>query len=124
MTRIRVTYDPRRGLVQEAGGRGFSINSPIYYNNASELTHSVSADHTVGEESLLIVDASAGDVTVTLPAAAGGRLISVKKIDASSNTVTLQPSGGETIDGGVTATITVQWTTLTLQEVGGAWYIR
>lgn len=48
------------------------------------------------------VDATAGNATVTLPNAATakkGMAFGIKKIDASSNTVTIQVSGGGTIDG-------------------------
>jgi hypothetical protein len=62
---------------------------------------------------------------VQLPAATGtGRILNIKKIDASASTVTLTPDGAETIDGAGSYIITTQWTNITIQDGGaGTWYI-
>ena len=65
----------------------------------------ISANYTAADGEALAVDASAGAVTITLPSPSSGARVRVKKTDASSNTVTVQPSGSETIDGASSHTI-------------------
>ncbi len=52
----------------------------------------------------VLVDASGGAVTITLPAAAShsGRIYNIKKIDSTANIVTIDPNSAELIDGIVT----------------------
>ncbi len=44
-------------------------------------------------------DATAGDITYTLPAWTLGMQLVFKRVDSTSNTVTILPSGSNTIDG-------------------------
>lgn len=64
-----------------------------------------------------------GTTTVTLPAASDspGRKITVKNVDASL-TATIA-SGGGTIDGGTTKTLTAQYKYATVQSDGTNWFI-
>lgn len=69
------------------------------------------SSHTVlnNTHQTVLVDASAGPVTITLPAATnGGRRYDVKKIDNSSNVVTIACEVGNTLDGASTIELTVQ----------------
>lgn len=63
----------------------------------------VSSDVTLeeGADQLVIVDASAAPVTVTLQRAdgSGGKRFCVKKIDSSANVVTIEARAGQKIDG-------------------------
>lgn len=70
----------------------------------------VTSDHVMGTESIVLVDASAGDVDVTIPAVASrlGDELVVMKIDSSSNSVTVTASGGDTIAGAPIQTFTMQ----------------
>jgi hypothetical protein len=70
-------------------------------------------------------DATSGAVTVNLPAATGsGRIIRIKKLDASANVVTLAAAAAETIDGAASASLTAQYSTLSVQDVAaGVWDI-
>lgn len=67
-----------------------------------------SSDFSVDEKNVfLYVDAAAGAVTVTLPTATGstarnGRVVHVKKIDATRNVVTIDGDAAQTIDGEAT----------------------
>lgn len=72
-----------------------------------------------------LVDASSASVTVTLPLAAtfAGRVLHVKKIDASPNTVTVDGNGAETIDDATTQVITTQYVSLALYSDGAEWWI-
>jgi hypothetical protein len=71
-----------------------------------------------------ICDAATGNITVTLPdcATCSGMYYTAKKIDASANTVTLDPNGAQTIDGVSTAVISVQYTSVTIFSNGSTWY--
>ena len=73
---------------------------------------SVTAAYTVPSNIFHVrADVTSAGFTVTLPAAAtrDGRQISVKKIDASGNTLTLGVTGSDTIDGTATKTTTTQY---------------
>ena len=57
-------------------------------------------------DSRLFVDASGGPVTIQLPLAASTpeRDFEIRKIDSSTNAVTVLPAGGQTIDGSASTT--------------------
>lgn len=92
------------------------VKTAINYN-------ATTADHTI------LVDASAGNRTVNLPALAAaysspnGLILYVKKIDSSGNTVTLDGSGGETIDGAATFDLLAEDESVTVQAYSDGWYI-
>lgn len=70
------------------------------------------ASFTADENFFFPVDASAGAVTVTLPAAATwtpGKPYIVKKTDSTTNTVTIQRSGTDTFDGATSVVIRAQY---------------
>jgi len=61
-------------------------------------------------------------VTITLhPVATADYPITIKKIDSSTNTVTIDPNGAETIDGAATVVIATQNTVSQLYSDGSAW---
>lgn len=72
-----------------------------------------------------LCDATGGNMVIALPAAAScsGRIYNIKKIDASGNTVTIDPNLAELIDGAATKIIAAQWTSVMCQSNGSAWYI-
>lgn len=90
----------------------YQINGPsqpiLIYPGVKEVSES---DYTiVPNDDVVLVDATANNVTLTLQPAAyygGGMSLSVliKRIDASGNTVTVQRSGTDTLDGGTSTTI-------------------
>lgn len=87
---------------------------------------SVNANTTLDNtHETVLVDASGGARTMTLPAAAGctGRRYNVKKVDSSANGVIIDPNGAETIDGATTKTIAVQYDSLTIESDGAGWVI-
>jgi hypothetical protein len=69
------------------------------------------------------VDATAGAVAVTLPDATrfAGRRFTVKKIDASTNSVTIQGPSGQTINGSVSMSTTTPWAAFRLYSTGDNW---
>lgn len=72
---------------------------------------------------LALVNASGGPVTVLLPKApSSGESVTVKKVDASANVVTIS-GNGKLIDGAASKTLTAQWASLTVEGDGAAWPI-
>ena len=74
-------------------------------------------------DNVILVNASSGDVTITLPASSSGLNFTVKKIDSSSNTVTVASNGSETIDGSSTQVIISQYDAISLVSDGSNFYI-
>lgn len=83
----------------------------------------ISANYTVGPlDEILLVDCTAGAITITLPDAVGntGLSLYIKKIDSSGNAVTIATVNNQTIDGAATQTISTQWQTYQLKAGIGA----
>lgn len=79
----------------------------------------------LSEDGYLRANAVGGNMTINLPAAVGnGRLVSIKKIDSSANTVTIDGSGSETIDGATTYVLTTQYQGVQIIDcASGVWDI-
>ena len=105
-------------LLEVDGAEGLAIET-VTGNTTLDTTHST-----------VLVNAS-GNVTITLPTAASaynstdgiGRIYEIKKIDADADTVTIDGNGSETIDGGTTAVLNVQYESITIQSDGNNWHI-
>lgn len=76
-------------------------------------------------DNVILCDATAGAITIDLPAAAtaSGKVLVIKKIDATANTVTIDGDTGDLIDGAATQVISAQWTAIEIVCNGTAWYI-
>jgi trimeric autotransporter adhesin len=96
---------------------GGSLSLPII-NQSADYTLTEN-DHTV------VVNASASEVTITLPPAAGleGRVYIIKKIDSTSNNVVIDGNGAELIDGLTTQELNLPYESLKVQCDGTNWYI-
>jgi hypothetical protein len=81
--------------------------------------------YAAADGEVVVYNATGGASTVTLPAAASSAnvKITVKKTDASANTVTVDANLSETIDGATTAVVGTQYTSLTFVCDGSAWHI-
>ena len=79
----------------------------------------------VAADELIVVNATGGAVTVTLPAAASsnGRQIRVKKTDSSANSVTVDGNGAETIDGSANVQLLAQHEVVLLVCDGTEWWV-
>jgi len=98
----------------------------------SDLCSSITGDHTAVMGETIIADASGASITITLPAfhAFQGMktAITVKKIDEDAPTghwVTLDGTGGDTIDGSTTYRLSDQYDSVTVMSKGDGdtWYI-
>ena len=84
----------------------------------------LAADATVGAgTSLVTIDATAGDVTATLPPVADcpGMVIRAKRLDASGNVATVAADGAETIEGAADYDLAAQWSGVTLVSDWTRW---
>jgi len=86
---------------------------------------SASDDYTPDEEDVILVNASAKAVTITMPEAADseGKFYYIKKIDATANAVILNGYEAETVDGNLTVSITIQYECLQIVCDGTNWWI-
>jgi hypothetical protein len=76
----------------------------------------------------ITVDATSGNVTITLPAASAsfgdqiGLDLIFKRLDNSGNTVTIQRAGSDTIDGATSFALTTQYESKRLRAIStSAW---
>lgn len=76
-------------------------------------------------DDILLGDASGGAFSITLPAATAstGLVLTIKKIDASANAVTIDGNASETIDGATTKALGSQYASYEIACDGSAWYI-
>lgn len=91
----------------------------------SVVTKVISYSATTNDD-VILCDATTGPLAVGLPSAAtsAGKTLTIKKIDASANAVTV--TGDlitETIDGAITQTIGSQWTAIEVVCDGLDWFI-
>jgi hypothetical protein len=83
----------------------------------------VSSNHTASQGENVFVDASSSAVTVTLPSPSTDLIVNVKKIDSSSNDVTVSPNSSETIDDQANIIISSEYASLTFASDGTDYYI-
>lgn len=92
-------------------------------------TVSKTANYTVLEtdrDKLILADATSGSITIALLAAAtagDGFQIAIKKVDSSSNAVTIDGNGTETIDGSLTLALANQHEITVITSNGTNWFV-
>lgn len=103
-----------------------SIVEYIKKYQIKEVTSTSTTPYTLGANNTLLVNASGGNKTVNLPAAASstGREYTVIKTDSTAaNSVTLDGNGSETINGATTLEMTGQYSQVKIISDGSNWYI-
>lgn len=109
-----------------------TLNAAVTANQAFvAITGDASGPYTetlapTAAHTIYVVDVALGVATLTLPAVASstGKIITIKKVDASVNAITLDGNGAETIDGAATlATVDAQYDVVTLGCDGTEWHI-
>jgi hypothetical protein len=94
----------------------------IEFSTVSTSTN-ISPTETIGLITILC-NATSGNITVSLPTAvASEAAFNIKKIDSSTNTVIIDPSGAQTIDGEATVTIYDDDDFVQVQSDGTNWVI-
>jgi hypothetical protein len=124
------TSTPQGGLVVTNGNVGIGTWAPnaslnIVGSIAVTTVSKNSAYTATAMDHVILVDASGGAVTITLPAAAAssGRMYQIKKTDSSTNALTIKGNAAETIDGTNTISTTTQYQSYTLVCDGTQWWI-
>jgi hypothetical protein len=82
---------------------------------------------TADDAGLVLVDASGGNRTITLPAASAANARPIRldlvRTDTTANTVTIQRAGSDTIEGGTTVLLAVRERMALLSDGGSAWRV-
>lgn len=142
-----IGYTPAAGVFSKGAGVFIDTNNnvgigaqppttiPLYATGASLFVQGLQSNQgnfmridnvtTTGSLGLtnyfITIDATAGNVTLTLPAAstAFGNSMGIKyvvqRIDNSGNTITIQRAGSDTINGGTSFTLGTQWESKNIQ---------
>lgn len=114
-----------------AGGKGFyryDTNSASWLPigvMARPLTSKTANYTATTYDSIILVSASGGSVTITLPTAVGikGKEFTIKKTDSSANIVTVDGNGSETIDGDTTRDLALQYEAIDIISDNASWWI-
>ena len=120
---VRRAY--KLGNVPEDYRAGWMRQTLAYISRAiwQPVSRAVIASTTVdASDELLLVDCTAGGVTVTFPPAIQMQFaqITVKKVDSGANVITL----AGTVDSVVNMTIPYPMMSLTIQSDGASWWIK
>ncbi len=102
-----------------------SIQTQINAITGLAVTSKTSNYTATTSDNVILCSASGGAFSITLYAASGntGRVLRIKKTDASVNAVTIDGNGSETIDGDTTLAIDVQYEAITIVCDGSNWMI-
>lgn len=95
-------------------------------NSSFSITAPTSGSPDTGDsKALFLCDATGGAIIASLPTATSspGMTIAIKKIDVSANTITLQGSGAELIDGNNAQSLSAQNDCIVVSSNGTSWDI-
>lgn len=104
---------------------GTSNNRAKSLSREREIRSVTANTEIAGNDDILLVDASSGNVTVILPVTTGviKRHYTIKKTDSSSNTVTISRSDPDTIEGSNTHVLNKPDEFVELHATSGEWII-
>jgi len=80
------------------------------------------SDYVASGGDCVLVDASSGNITITLPEPSKATQVNIKKIDPTTNVVTVMPNGGN-IDDEPLKEISTQYESYLFISDGNNWYI-
>ena len=100
------------------------------YINGIDISNNVTNTITTGTTltssyRTVLCDATIAPFTVTLPAASTSKyqIYTIKKIDATGNSITITPNGVETIDLNLNKVLNSQNVSISIQSDGANWDI-
>lgn len=112
----------KRATADQVATYALGGNQPTMQVTAAQSPYTV-----LSTDGVLLVNSTAGAVTVTLPTAAGraGKSYTVKdwKGQAATNAITVATTGGQTIDGSASATISKAYYALAVISDGTNWSV-
>lgn len=111
---LNENFDTLDGLIKTASDTTVSDKTGAYTVTTSD------------RNGLISCDATSGAFNISFPTAASvenGFKVSVKKVDVSTNAVTLDANGSETIDGATTYVLAEQYDFVTIVSDGTEWLI-
>lgn len=89
----------------------------------SQTSATLSPTQTFGTI-VILCNCTSNSITINLPTAVGNTAIYIlKKTDSSANTVTVDPNSTQTIDGGSTAVLQVQYESITVVSDNSNWMV-
>lgn len=104
-----------------------NTSTNLWENQYDYSTISVTSNYTIAVSSIptivVLADTSTSGFTITLPTAISTKSTIVIKKTSASNILTISGTLGQTIDGGSTAQIKVQYASITLVSDGSNWQI-
>ncbi len=115
----QVLINNHTGTINQTNNRTHGI-APVTTITAADSPYTM-----LYTDEVILCNATAGNITVIPPSAtvrAKFTPLTVKKIDVSGNSVTIDPSGATTIDGAATKATTTQWEAITFRSDGSNFY--
>lgn len=102
-----------------------SLNSDGTLKSIQNLSTQTGNYNVSLTDSVILVNANSGAVTISLPTAIGnnGFHLTVKKLNSSTNLVNITPYGTQTIDGLSPVSLLTQYTSLDIISDGANWNI-
>lgn len=101
-----------------------TVNATGSAPNVVTVTSSSYSPTATSGKQVILADASSGNITINLPTAVGNTAeYIIKKVNSNNNTVIIDPSGSETIDGDTTKTILFQNTVITVVSNNTNWFL-
>ncbi len=120
-TNLNATVDGKGRITAAANGSGGGSSSGTF-----PAPTSITANYTaLSSDYLILANAASGAITIALPTAVGisGKEYLVKKTDSSTNLVTIDPSGTQTVDGLLTVSTDFVNDVAAIQSDGANWRI-
>lgn len=93
------------------------------YQEGNRSTVTTTSTLTITQAGLVLVDCTSGNVVLTLPASGAtgdDALYTIRRIDATANTLTVQRGGADTVEGAATGLLVFASGVLALQMPAGA----
>jgi hypothetical protein len=104
----------------------FTSNGTASLSLPNNITTKTANYTALTTDNIILCDATSGAFTITLYPASGnaGRKLTIIKTDTSTNAITIDANGSETINGALTQSLNSQHSTLTLVCDGSNWRIE
>ena len=107
------------GINTDAPNSGLHVNTSVTFAGKA-----VTQNYTVlATDHMIFVNASAGNITITLPTASGiiGRQYIIKRVDGTANNVTIDPNASETIEAASSKSLMDQSSVVIVSDNSNWW---